>query len=77
MHITDDASHIIPLYGFYSIYYYNKSDITITTIIFYKNSSYVDNNSLNKYINNKDENTKIYVYQNQINYSIPIRLYYI
>lgn len=68
MHITDDALHIMPLYGFYSIYYYNKSDITITTIIFYKNSSYVDN---------KGENIKIYAYQNQINYSIPIRLYYI
>ena len=75
MYITDDALHIVPLYGFYSIYYNNKSDIT--TIIFYKNSSYVDHNSLNNYINNKDKNTTIYVFQNQINYSMNIRLYYI
>lgn len=71
----NDALYIVPLYGFYSIYYNNKSDITI--IIFYKNSSYVDHNSLNDYINNKDENTTIHVFQNKINYSMNIRLYYI
>ena len=76
VYITDTL-HIISLYGFYSIYYYNKSDITITSIICYKNSSYVDHNSLNDYINNKDENTEIYAFQNLINYSMDIRLYYI
>lgn len=73
-----DSLQVTPVfYGYYSIYYYNKSDITTTLIVFYKSSSYIDHDLLNDYINNRDENTKIYVYQNRIDYSIPIRLYYI
>lgn len=85
---TDNISvlSVISLYGgflgltnmlciFYSIHY-NKSSNT-TSIACYYTSSYVDHKSLDEYINNKNDDTMIYVYSNKIDYSISIRLYYI
>lgn len=59
----------------YSIYYDNK--LNTTTVTCYYCSSYVDHPSLNNYINNKNDNTKVFVYPNSIDYSIDIRLYYV
>lgn len=63
-----------PLYTFFMINYNKKFGMIIK---FYYISSYVDHQSLNNYIDNRNNNIKVYVYQNSIDYSIDIRLYYI
>lgn len=40
-------------------------------------TSYVQHYSLNKYLDNNRDNTVIIAYQNLLNKSIPIRIYYI
>lgn len=63
-----------PLYVFFIINYNKKFGKIIK---FYYASSYVEHISLNNYINNRNDNIKIYAYPNSIDYSIDIRLYYI
>ena len=64
------------LFIFYAIYY-NKSSNT-TSVSCYYTSSYVKHQYLNDYLdNNRSDDIVIYAYQNRIDYSIIIRLYYI
>ena len=63
------------LFIFYSIHY-NKSSNTISVSCYYT-SSYVKHQYLNDYLNNRSDDIVIYAYQNRIDYSITIRLYYI
>ena len=66
--ITDDFSI------YYSIIYINKSNTT--NIYCYHHSSYVDHASLNRYINHGG-NAIVFVYPNDINEVLNLRLYYI
>lgn len=58
---------------FYTINYSSKSNTT--NIICYYRSSYVSNNDLGAF--NLNPGTIVYAYQNRIDFSISIRLYYI
>lgn len=63
-----------------STIYYSKSSHILTThtiIQCYYVSSYVDHDTLNRYLDTKNDNAKIFVFPNQIDKVIDIRLLYI
>ena len=57
------------------MFYDNKSNTT--TVYCYYTLSYVDKTDLDRYLNNRNDDIKITVFQNSINKPIDIRLYYI
>ena len=63
---------------FYSIHYSNIPINNTTEVQCYFVSSYVNHDFLNKYLdNNRSDDIKIPAYQNVVNKSIDIKLYYI
>lgn len=58
-----------------TLYYIKESNTT--NIVCYYLSSYVDHKSLDEYINNKSDDTTVFVFQNKVFIATDIRLYYI